>query len=182
MTILAGVIGILLATGVLALVLYVVSPTLLAGLLGLAGTALLVLSVAVMLLTWRRARRVTAWSQIVPVLVSVVTVAIFVATVPSRTEPVVLLASAAFGVLAGGVWALTDRLSTEGGRVLGTGTPWHLVVWAGVLVVNQAVALVGGRGPAVTMTLLFLSLGLVVGRSGVTLARSAFLRPAPRLP
>jgi hypothetical protein len=176
------VIGVFLLAAVLALVLYVVAPTLLARLLGLAGMALMVLSVAVMLLTWRRTRRVTAWSQTVPVLVGVVTVAIFAATVPTRSGPIVLLASGAFGTLAGGVWALTDRLSMKDGRVLSTGTPWHLVMWAGVLAVNQAVALVGGRGPAVTMVLLFLSMGVIVGRSGVTLARSALFRPATRMP
>ena len=54
-------------------------------------------------------------------------------------------------------------------------------MWAGVFVVNQGVALAVGRGPAVTMVLLFLSLGVVLGRSGVTLARYALVRPAPRV-
>ena len=93
--------GALLLALVLALVLYAAAPALFTRLLGLAGMALLVFSVAVMVLTWRRARRVTAWSQIVPVVVSLGAVAVFAATVPMRAGPAVLLASAAFGMLVG---------------------------------------------------------------------------------
>ncbi len=80
-------------------------------------------------------------------------------------------ACAMLGVLAGGGWGLMGKFSARGGQVRLGGTPWHLVIWGGVFAVSQCLAVVGGRGPAIMMSLLFLSMGLVLGRSGVTLAR-----------
>ncbi len=154
-----------------SLVLLVLAPALFFRAMGLAGMVLMVLSVAAMVITCRRARRVTAMSQVIPAVVSVVTVLLFAGLAGGPVGGGTAFACAMLGVLAGGGWGLMGKFSARGGQVRLGGTPWHLVIWGGVFAVSQCLAVVGGRGPAIMMSLLFLSMGLVLGRSGVTLAR-----------
>lgn len=172
--------GILLAL-LLSAVLLVVAPRLFYRFVGLAGMVLMVLSVAVMVLTCRRAKRVNAMSQVVPVVVSLVTVAIYAAVLRMPVGVVGAVGCAILGILVGAGWGLAGRFVESRGQVRMTGTPWHLVVWGCVFVLNQCVAMIGGRGPAAMLLLLFLSVGLVFGRSGVTLARYARFRSGMRV-
>ena len=162
--------GILLGV-VLTLVLLAAAPAIFFRLVGLAGVALMVLSVLAMVVTCRLAKRVNVMSQVVPVATSLVTVLLFAALVKAPVTSGGVTTFLLIGVLAGGGWAVAGNFSESNGQVRMAGTSWHLLIWAGVFALNQCVALIGGRGPATMMLLLFLSLGVIFGRSGVTLVR-----------
>ena len=164
----------------MALGLWIVAPTLFFRLAGLLGMGLMVLSVIVMVLTCRCAKRVNTVSQIVPVVVSVVTAAIYAAVLRIPVGAAWAIGWVIVGLLVGGGWGLAGRFFESRGQIRMTGTPWHLVVWGCVFALNQCIVVIGGRGPTVVLLLLFLSVGLVFGRSGVTLARYARFRSGVR--
>jgi len=178
----AIVFGILLAL-VISLLFWAAAPALFYRLVGWFGVGLMILSVVAMVLTCRRAKRVTASSQVVPILVSLVTVMIYAALLRAPVGTGALAGFALLGTLVGVGWGLTGRFFQSGVDIRATGTAWHLLIWGSVFVVNQCVLMASGRGPSAMLLLLFLSMGLVWGRSGVMLARyyrfRAGLRSAP---
>lgn len=159
------------------------APALFYRLIGWLGVGLMILSVVAMVLTFRRAKRVNASSQVVPILVSLVTVMIYAALLKAPVGTGALVGFALLGTLVGGGWGLTGRFFESAGEIRTTGTAWHLFIWGSVFVVNQCVLMASGRGPSAMLLLLFLSMGLVWGRSGVMLARyyrfRSGLRTAP---
>lgn len=154
-----------------ALVFWALAPTLFYRCVAWAGTLLMVLSVAVMVLTCRRAKRVTALSLFVPIIVSAITACIYVGLLRAPLATGQLLGFAIVGGLAGVGCGLAGQFFRRDGQVRMSGTAWHIIAWGSVLALNQCVLIVVGHEPVVMLLPLIVLTGLTVGRCGMTLVR-----------
>lgn len=134
-------------------------------LLGLVFTGLMLFSVVVTVLTFRRARSIRPAALVFAIGTSLVCTGfnlVFAARPPS---PAVFALAIGAGASIGAAWSLTTLLFVDGEDVRGRGTLWYLVVWALTLVVNQGAALVLGRTPAVATITMLVGAGLAVANS-----------------
>lgn len=151
-------------------------------LVSFAGVALMLLSVAVMILTFKKAREVASAALIaslVAALIGTVVSLAFARSVPSSA--LVLLSLAAGGVL-GALWSRTNLLFIDKGRVRMRGTVWYLAVWALTLAVNQGVSIMTGRAPVVVSCLALAGAGLAIGNTaGIIFRASKAAAPLQRM-
>jgi hypothetical protein len=130
-----------------------------------AGTGMLLFSVFMMILTFRRARAVEPPA----LLVSLVTclLSTFVSLGFSHSLPswrAALIAFAAGGLL-GAAWSLTTLLFVDGSSLRMRGTAWYLGVWALTLALNQILATASGHAPVVATALTLIGVGVAVGNT-----------------
>jgi hypothetical protein len=170
----------LIAAAVLiaASLLLVVDPTgaLLFRVVGLAGMALFALSIVTMLLTFRKARKLSPWSLLIGAAVSVLCTWFFFALAGAPLSAAAILLAVAAGAMVGVGWSLTNLLFIDGGTVRARGNAWFLAVWALSLMMTQTAALAGGKTPYAVALVSFLGMGLAVGNSFGLLARYAVAR------
>jgi hypothetical protein len=161
-----------------ALVLLVVDPTgaLLFRIIGLVGMALFALSVVTMLLTFRKARKLSPWSLLIGAIVSALCTWIFFALAGAPLSFAAILLAVAAGAMVGIGWSLTNLLFIDGEAIRARGNTWFLAVWAVSLIMTQAAALAGGKTPYAVALVSFLGMGLAVGNSFGLLARYAVAR------
>lgn len=166
------------AVPVTAFVLLVIDPSgaLLFRIVGLIGMALFALSVVTMLLTFRKARKLSAWSLAIGAAVSVVCTWIFFTLAGAPLPAAAILLAVAAGAMVGVGWSLTNLLFIDGGTIRARGNIWFLAVWALSLMMTQAAALTGGKTPYAVALVSFLGMGLAVGNSFGLLARYARAR------
>ena len=166
---------VLIGAGVLAaaFALLVVAPSaaLLFRVVGLIGMALFALSIVTMLLTFRKARKISAWSLAIGAVVSVFCTWIFFALAGAPLSAAAIVLAIAAGAMVGVGWSLTNLLFIDGNTVRARGNAWFLAVWALSLMMTQAAALAGGRTPYAVALVSFLGMGLAVGNSMGLLAR-----------
>jgi len=134
-------------------------------LLSLAGTALMLLSVALMLVTFRRARVLAPAALLTTLLASLISTGLSLILSGAAVDPVSAIAITAGGLAMGVGWSLTTLLFIDGEIVRGRGTPWHLMVWALSLAVNQVVAVTGAGNPATATLMMLAGAGLTIGHS-----------------
>lgn len=165
----------LIAVAVLAaaFVLLVIDPSgaLLFRVVGLIGMALFALSIVTMLLTFRKARKLSPWSLVIGAIVSVLCTWIFFALAGAPLSTAAILLAIAAGALVGIGWSLTNLLFIDGEAIRARGNIWFLAVWALSLLMTQAAALAGGQTPYAVALVSFLGMGLAVGNSLGLLAR-----------
>jgi hypothetical protein len=164
-------VGIVSLLAVLILLAIEPSGRLLLRTFGLIGTALFILSVAMMLLTFRKARRLSPWILAVGTGVSIVCTSVFftLTGTPAATAVVVLATGA--GLMIGAGWSLTNLLFVDGDEVRARGNLWFLAVWGVTLVLPQIAGLMGGRTPYAVAVMSFVGMGLAVGNSLGLMAR-----------
>lgn len=134
-------------------------------LLSVAGTAMMLLSVATMLLTFRQARALAPMSLLVSLAVSLLSTLVSLGLAASLPSASVMFLALLGGAGAGIGWSYTTLLFIDGGQVRGRGTLWYLLVWALSFAVNQlATALVGQTATIVTV-MMILSAGLTAGNT-----------------
>ena len=141
-------------------------------LISFAGVVLMLFSVAVMILTFKKAKEVVPAAMIASLgaaLVGTFVSLVFARTVPSST--LVLLSLVAGGVL-GVLWASTNILFIDKARVRMRGTIWYLAVWAITLAVNQGVSIMTGRTPVVVSCLALAGAGLAIGNTAGIIFRA----------
>ena len=170
----------LVAVAVLAaaFVLLVIDPTaaLLFRVVGLIGMALFALSIVTMLLTFRKARKLSPWSLAIGAVVSVLCTWIFFALAGAPLSAAAIGFAIAAGAMVGVGWSLTNLLFIDGDMVRARGNIWFLAVWALSLLMTQAASLAGGQTPYAVALVSFLGMGLAVGNSLGLLARYARAR------
>jgi hypothetical protein len=164
-------IGAAALVAVFALLIVDPSGALLFRIVGIAGMALFALSVVTMLLTFRKARKLSPWSLTIGAVVSVACTWIFFALegAPLSAAPIVLAVAA--GAMVGVGWSLTNLLFIDGDAVRARGNIWFLVVWALSLLMTQVATMAGGKTPYAVALVSFLGMGLAVGNSLGLLAR-----------
>ena len=172
----------LMAVAVLAVafVLLVFDPSgaLLFRVVGIVGMAMFALSVVMMLLTFRKARRLSPWSLAIGAIVSVLCTWIFFALAGAPLSAAAIGLGVAAGAMVGVGWSLTNLLFIDGETIRARGNIWFLAVWALTLLMTQAATLAGGQTPYAVALVSFLGMGLAVGNSLGLLARYVRARAA----
>lgn len=172
----------LIAVAVLAaaFVLLIIDPSgaLLFRVVGIVGMALFALSVVTMLLTFRKARKLSPWSLAIGATVSVLCTWIFFALAGAPLSAAAIGLAVAAGAMVGVGWSLTNLLFVDGETIRARGNIWFLAVWALTLLMTQAATLAGGQTPYAVALVSFLGMGLAVGNSLGLLARYVRARAA----
>jgi hypothetical protein len=154
-------------------VLLAIDPSggLLFRIIGLIGMALFALSVVMMLLTFRKARRLSPKALLFAAAISVLCTSFFFLLAGSPLSGGAVVIAAAAGAMIGIGWAMTNLLFVDGELVRARGNLWFLAVWGVSLALPQLAALAGGRTPYALAVMSFLGMGLAVGNSLALLAR-----------
>jgi len=139
--------------------------------IGLIGMALFALSVVVMLLTFRKARRLSPKALLIAASISVACTSFFFLLAGSPLSAGAVAIAAAAGAMIGIGWAMTNLLFVDGDTVRARGDLWFLAVWGVSLALPQLAALFGGRTPYAIAVVSFLGMGLAVGNSLALLTR-----------
>lgn len=139
--------------------------------LSLLGTGMVLLSVTMMVLTFRKARAVIPGALLVSLATTFAVAGVQFLFAAQR--PGLLLAFLA--LLAGGLvgmgWARTTKVFIDGDAVRSQGTAWYLVVWAITFLSNQLMVLVLGTAPAGGLVILLVGTGVAVGNNVYQLMR-----------
>jgi hypothetical protein len=144
--------------------------------ISIGAVVLMVLSVAIMLLTFRKARKISPLMLSISVAISVLCLTIY---------SLILNVSMSFGLwmlalIAGGAlgvaWSITNTLFNDAGTIKARGNIWYLAIWAAVFAINQLVTIVTGRPPFIAIVMLLISTGLVLGNTGGILRRYYHVR------
>lgn len=144
--------------------------------LSIAGMILLVFSVLIMLLTYRKAKKISPLSLLISILISLICLVVYTELLHVRIPPIIWAVAFVAGGLVGTGWALTNRLVHSQGLIKSQGNIWYLAVWVLVFVCNQLIILLTGRPMRVAMIMLLVSTGLVFGNGGSMLVRFYRLR------
>lgn len=134
-------------------------------LISIAGTAMLILSVVMMVLTFRKAKTIEPVALLLALAISVVGTlfSLWFGGRPPATAMVV--AAALAGSLIGVGWSLTTLLFIDNMEIRGRGTAWYLVIWGLTFAMNQIGALVFGHVPSAMTLLMLASAGLTAGNT-----------------
>lgn len=152
---------------------------LLLGFLLAAITATLTL---LMLITFRRERRISVLSSLLSTLLSLVMLPIFVAVSGARLNPVIGVPALIFGLLLGFLRGQTMRLYFKGNHVMGRHSLLFLFFWGGSLILTQLFSLFESNlWAAAGLIPLYLTTGTQVGMYGNILLRRIAMQP-PRGP
>lgn len=151
-------------------------------LLSVASTAMMLVSVVSMLLTFRRARTLAPLALMVSLGVSLFSTLLslwFAADLPSAGVLVLALVA---GAGAGLGWSYTTLLYVDGDHVCGRGTAWYLLIWAASFAVNQLVASISSGDAGMAAVMMTVSAGLAAGNTLGLVLRvrrvTAALRPS----
>lgn len=151
-------------------------------LLQIAGLAMMALSAAVMVVTFRKAKAVSPRSLLISISMSILSAVIVVIVSKAIPSAGLTMLGMTVGGTVGGGWALTTRVFAEDGKVRSRGSGWYLAVWVMSLMLTQGIPMLTGRTPAAALVVLFLGTGIVLGNSSVMLARWWLVRPVPAPP
>jgi hypothetical protein len=125
-----------------------------------------VLSTALLVLTFRKPRKVSVFSLMLAMIISLVTLTIFSLLIHYRPSLLLIAAMAVAGLLIGVVWSQATRIYIENGKVMSHNSVWYLVVWGGIFALSQMIAITTNRLPSVIMALLVMSTASVIGMNG----------------
>lgn len=134
-------------------------------LISIAGTAMLILSVVMMVLTFRKARTIEPVALLLALGISIFGTLIslwFGGRTPATS---MLLAALLAGSLIGVAWSLTTLLFIDNTEIRGRGTAWYLVIWGLTFAMNQIGGLVFGHVPSAMTLLMLAGVGLTVGNT-----------------
>ncbi|MCX6993992.1 MAG: zinc ribbon domain-containing protein [Kiritimatiellaeota bacterium] len=140
-------------------------------LVAIGGTVLFMLSIAMMFLTFRKAKKIAPAPLVISIIMSLLTLWVYALFLGIHFSGTVKFMGLLSGILVGIGWALTTPVRSNNGIVEREGNVWYLVVWGLVFAINQLAAAITGRPPHIAMVLLLLGTGIVLGTSGTFIAR-----------
>jgi len=151
-------------------------------LVSLLSIGLTVVLIIVMLLTFRKERRIGALSLLISAILSLIMLPVFILLSGARLNLLIGLPLLMIGLLVGVLRAFATRIYYRGDHVVGKHSLWFLAGWGLSMVLAQLLALAGSRLLAdVALMPMYLSTGTQVGIAGNLLLRRLFLR-APAAP
>lgn len=159
------------AVSLVGLILLLVSPRLFFVLLNLLGMAMLALSALAMFLALRKAKTVKPLALAITASVGFLTAVVISTLTPGSLGFAAGFFAFFLGSLIGGGWGLTSEVFREAGEVRSRSNAWYLLVWVATILLNQGIALLTGRPPAVGFLLVWFGAGLLAGQSAVTFFR-----------
>lgn len=139
--------------------------------LSLAGTGMLLFSVVMMILTFRKASTVKPGALLVSLSITLVTLGVQMLVSPVLPPMIVGLLAFAAGGMIGFGWSRTRLFFIDADQVRCRGTAWYLAVWAGTFALNQLMGSLAGGAPAAVAGSLLVGSGIVLGSTGEQLLR-----------
>lgn len=139
--------------------------------LSLAGTGMLLFSVVMMILTFRKASTVKPGALLVSLSITLVTLGVQMLVSPALPPMTVGLLAFAAGGMIGFGWSRTRLFFVDADQVRCRGTAWYLAVWAGTFALNQLMGSLAGGAPAAVAGSLLVGSGIVLGSTGEQLLR-----------
>lgn len=125
-----------------------------------------IVSVATLIVTLRKPRRVSIPSTVITVIISLMTLVAFSFLTRYRPPAWIWLLLVAAGIAIGAMWARTTRVFARGNQVMSQNSTLYLAVWGGIFAINQLVTIVTNRPPHVAMALLIVGTAIVWGTNG----------------
>jgi len=122
-----------------------------------------ILSVVLLILTFRKPRKVSIFSLMLAIAISLITLTVFSLLTHYRPSLLLITAMGITGILIGIVWSQATRIYIENGNVMSRNSVWYLVVWGGIFALTQLIAITTNRLPSIIMALLVMSTASVIG-------------------
>jgi len=136
----------------------------------LAGTLLFIFSIAAMLLTFRKSKKISPGALAISMATSLVTLWVYAFFLGFHLTSLTRMLAMLCGAMIGVGWALTTPARLNNGIVERAGNLWYLVVWAAIFALNQLITILTGKPPQVAMILLMFGTGTVIGNSVTLIA------------
>jgi hypothetical protein len=130
-----------------------------------------ILSVVMLILTFRKPRKVSILSIAITIATSLATLAIFSTLIRYEPPAWLWLLMTAAGIATGLFWARTTNVFVQGNQVMSQNSILYLVVWGGIFTANQLIIIFTNRPPAIAMALLIVSTATVWGTNANILWR-----------
>jgi len=139
--------------------------------LSLAGTGMLLFSVVMMILTFRKASTVKPGALLLSLSITLITLGVQLLVSPVLPPMIVGLLAFAAGGMIGFGWSRTRLFFVDADQVRCRGTAWYLAVWAGTFALNQLMGSLAGGAPAAVAGTLLVGSGVVLGSTSEQLLR-----------
>ena len=130
-----------------------------------------VLSVGLLVLTFRKPRKVSVFSLLLAIFIGMITFALFSFFIRYHPSVWLLGAMGTVGLFLGIVWSRSTRIYIENGQIMSRNSVWYLVVWGGVFALTQLISIVTNRPPSIAMALLIMSTASIIGMNGSIIKR-----------
>jgi hypothetical protein len=130
--------------------------------LSLIGTGLLLFSVAMMVLTFRRAKALVPGALLISLITTLLVALVQILFSPDQVPGTAIVLVLVVGAAVGAGWARTSLVFVDDRSVRSRGTAWYLVVWALTFLFNQLMRPIAGASGAGVL-LLVLGTGVAVG-------------------
>jgi pSer/pThr/pTyr-binding forkhead associated (FHA) protein len=140
-------------------------------LFSLLMVAFFMLSIIVLVITFRKPKKVSLLSIAITMGVSLISLVIFSAVIGYRIPGLLWLMLALIGAVVGYIWARTTRVYLENRQVMSRNSVWYIVVWGTVFAFNQILIIVTNRPPEIAMAMLVISTFIVWGTNGSIVQR-----------
>lgn len=131
-----------------------------------------ILSVVLLILTFRKPKKVSIPSLILAMFISLISLTVFSFFVKYRPSILILIVMGLAGLLIGIIWSQSTRVYVENGKVMSRNSIWYLAVWGGVFALTQLIAIVTKRPPSIAMALLVMSTGSIIGMNSRIISKS----------
>ncbi len=164
-------------------VFFMVAPVHFMRLIMLLSMVMILVSALVMLLTFRKSKKLSMASLWISTITSFIAFFIYQAILPALVPGHIVAVAMVAGGMLGTGWAAATDVYCEEGIVKRRGNPSYLLVWAIIFSFTQLGALFWGRPLRWALVVLGISTGVVVGNSlGLMVASVIARRRAKALP
>ena len=165
-----------LGAALVLLTIFMVSRPFFFKLLSFLALGLFILSIAGMFMTFRKVKSVSARALLIVMLMSIACLVVYASLLRVNVSGSLILIMMLTGAFIGIGRSMTTRLYVEDDVVRYQGNIGHLLIWAFIFMLNQLITLFTSRPPRITMTLLFMSTGLILGNNLCLLFRARLAR------
>lgn len=135
-----------------------------------------ILSVIFLVFTFRKPKKVSTLSLVLPVVISLITFTLYSFFMHYKPSILVLVLMGSAGLCIGILWSQSTRVYVESGTVMSRNSIWYLVVWGAVFALTQLISIVTQRPPSIIMALLIMSTASIIGMNGRIMQRYLSVR------
>jgi hypothetical protein len=125
-----------------------------------------ILSVVFLIFTFRKPKKVSIISLILPIFISLITFTVFSFFMNYKPSILLLVLMGSAGLFIGIIWSQSTLVYVESGTVMSRNSIWYLVVWGAVFALTQLISIVTKRPPSIIMALLIMSTASIIGMNG----------------
>jgi len=138
-----------------------------------------ILSVVFLVFTFRKPKKVSLLSLILPVVIGSITFTLYSFFMHYKPSILVLVLMGSSGLGIGLLWSQSTRVYVESGTIMSRNSIWYLVVWGAVFALTQLISIVTQRPPSIIMALLIMSTASIIGMNGRIMQRYFAIRSNP---